>query len=255
VAELAPRALRDLDRLMAGGLAGFERAEGVRCQGTPEELQRAGIGPRVYERSRRALERMGYSLPPLQRASMTMLSGECPGAGLLSGPVEFVLETETRTEVAGTRTDVRQIRHVTGFFLDGDPVGEFTMSAAVKSRSYNVLSSGEAIEMKTDDRNLQRLFKQIIYSVSYMTFDKDGLLVRPSVAVSQSDMDPATRVAVRSQVGARREVTELYRDGALTLRSRTMDGLNHGWMESAPGLPRTCYQHGRVIKAEVCPDS
>jgi hypothetical protein len=255
VAELAPRALHDLDRLMAGGLAWFEQADGVRCQGSADELQRASIGPRLFDRARRALEIMAVSPPVPLRVSMIVLSGECPGAGLLSGPLEFILETETRIEVAGTRSDVTQVQHITGFFLDGDPVGEFTISAAVRTKSYMVLSSGEAIEMKTDDQNLRRLYKQVIYSVSYMTLDGDGLLVRPSVAVSQSDMDAATTITVASPVDGRRQIMESYRDGVLNMRSRMMDGLNHGWMETAPGLPRTCFQHGRVMKAEFCPDS
>ncbi len=129
------------------------------------------------------------------------------------------------------------------------------MSIAIRSKTYNLLSNGEAIEMKSDDANLQRLFKQVTYVATYMTFDKDGVLGRPSVGFTQSDMGPVTTITITSPVDARRQVTESYRNGALHMRSRLKDGLNHGWMETAPGQPPMCFQNGKIVKAEVCPDT
>ncbi len=259
VAELAPRALQDIDALFRDGLARFEATRGVRCPGTREEWERARMGARLYEQMERAWAMSGLSADRTTRdAYLVMLSGECPVGGAFSGPVEFILVIEEGTQYDAALSVVHSRHHVAGFFADGEPVGESVTASAVSASMFHVLASGELIPFKTDDANVQRMQDQITYAVSYMTLDREGRLVRPAVGFSQGDLDPKTMISVASSVDAHRRVMEMYVDGALMTRSRLKDGINHGWTEMGPamgGVPPTCWQNGQITMSPDCPDN
>ncbi len=249
---LIGRAENDLARAINAGPAFFDLSQGTPCSLDHGNIIRATVGPLAHAQMARLLE----AEPPPEISRLVMLSGACPQDGVFNGPVEYMTETNFRTVFDTMASTMERKQRSAGVFINGNPVGEHVTFRWTLTTSFNRLSSGELIEVKSEYRNLP------FYSVDYQNLNSDSRPVRPSVNFLWSGGSPIGAMTIISRtVDSDRVITDHYNDGKLATRTRYKNHQPHGWIENFDpgvvkmGMGKQCFQNGQMIQAVECPDS
>ncbi|TCV01325.1 hypothetical protein EV686_10233 [Paracandidimonas soli] len=249
---LIGRAENDLARAIDAGPAFFDLSQGTLCPLDHGGITRATAGPLAYAKMAHLLE----AEPPPEVSRMAVLSGACPQGGMFNGPVEYMTETKVRVVFDTIVVTTENKQRSAGVFIKGNPVGEHLTSRWTLTTSFNRLSSGELIEVKSGHPKLP------FYSVYYQSLDSDSVPASPSVDFSWSGGSPIGAMTIVSRaIGSDRVVRDHYNDGKLATRARYKNHQQHGWIENFDpgvikmGMGKLCFQNGQMIQAVECPDT
>lgn len=247
-AALAPRALADLNRMITQGDAYFDLSQGVACK--------VDVAQRQKEADKWAAAASGAVMTTIKEAAQSMISGACPdGDGVFSGPVEYVEASLSRTEMSNIVMDTHTALRIQGVQVQGRAVGESTSFTRNRSTTYHKLASGELVAPQG------AAAQDVSYFLTYATDDQSGKTIKPRVMFSFDAARKIVVVNVTESPDGVREVSTMYTDGKLFMRTRSKNGNYHGLTEYFdPTLvqinkDKVCYQNGTEIKALQCPDT